>query len=153
MKQPHWPTRVKSSVLKVNNHKPRQKARKPRQEARQRTSRSQAERNPMLQVRLPKALYTALQRMAKADYRSLADWMRVHLARMAQNGITFNGAAPLPQTADAVGQRHDPPHLTTRDKAAFSEFEDILGAQEPTEPPVRPSAEDPTGDQEREHAK
>lgn len=59
-----------------------QKARKPRQDARRRDSQSQAERNPMIGVRVPRSLYTALQDAAKSDSRTLADWLRLNLPRL-----------------------------------------------------------------------
>lgn len=52
----------------LNNHKPGKSK-----------SRAQHQRNPLLNVRLPRALYTQLQEAAKADSRTLANWLRLNL--------------------------------------------------------------------------
>lgn len=36
----------------------------------------------MLGVRVPRSLYTQLQQAAKADHRTLADWLRLNLPRL-----------------------------------------------------------------------
>lgn len=67
--------------LAVSKPKARQKARKPLHTSRQRIAKAQGERNPMLGVRVPRALYTQLQQAATQDQRTLADWLRLSLPR------------------------------------------------------------------------
>jgi hypothetical protein len=53
-------------------------------------------------VRLPKALYTSLQGAAKADHRTLADWLRLNLPRLLEHGVTYAEYADLEAERDAL---------------------------------------------------
>lgn len=58
---------------------------KPQKRARttaKRISRAQHDRAPLMGVRVPRPLYEGLQAAAKAEHRTLADWMRLNLPRL-----------------------------------------------------------------------
>lgn len=85
MANPRRAELVANAVLRsLAKRKARQKARKQRPETKRRDSKAQAERSPMLGVRVPRALYTQLQQAAKADQRTLADWLRLNLPRLVE---------------------------------------------------------------------
>lgn len=73
----------------------RQKPRKRRPESIRKGYKAQQARAPMLQVRVPRALYTALQAAAKADQRTLADWLRLNLPRLLALKCGVAGDPPL----------------------------------------------------------
>lgn len=46
------------------------------------TSKAQRDRNPMIAVRVPRSLYSALRGAARLDDREFPDWMRRNLPRL-----------------------------------------------------------------------
>ena len=71
MTKPHLTTRAKSRATRSST------ANRKRQE-----SKRQHASNPMLAVRVPKALYEQLKARAASDERTLADWLRRYLPNL-----------------------------------------------------------------------
>lgn len=51
-------------------------------EATKRAARAQQDRSPMLAVRIPRSLHRAFKAAARADRRTLADWLRLNLPKL-----------------------------------------------------------------------
>ena len=70
------------------------------QERVKRESNAQPERSPMLAVRVPRSLYPALKAAAKADNRTLAEWLRLKLPSLLRVVLTTSTSVGIVTVSD-----------------------------------------------------